>query len=233
VTVIDSLATGRAREPRRRARARRDAACPGHPRGGGSGRGAPRGGARARVSISRLRSTSGDRSIVLPTTRPSTCSERSRCSRRRAPAGARRVVFSSTGGGLYGEAEVRPTPEHSPIHSLAPYGQAKLAAEGYCELYTRLHGLSTVSLRYGKRVRPPARTSTARRESWRSSSAPCATGAGRRSSATAVRRANWVEVDDVVRANLLAADSSATGPINIGSGREDVGGRAARGPSRR
>ena len=32
---------------------------------------------------------------------------------------------------------------------MAPYGQGKLAAEGYCGLYTRLHGLSTVSLRYG------------------------------------------------------------------------------------
>src|SRR5437588_2454394 len=63
--------------------------------------------------------------------------------------GARRVINSSTGGGLYGETEIRPTPEEHPIHPLAPYGQAKLAAEGYCELYTRLHALPTVSLRYG------------------------------------------------------------------------------------
>ena len=63
--------------------------------------------------------------------------------------GARRVVNTSTGGGLYGDADVLPTPEHYPIRPLAPYGQSKLAAEGYCELYTRLHGLSTASLRYG------------------------------------------------------------------------------------
>ena len=44
---------------------------------------------------------------------------------------------------------VSPTPEDHPIRPLAPYGQGKYAAEGYCELYTRLHGLSTVSLRYG------------------------------------------------------------------------------------
>ena len=44
---------------------------------------------------------------------------------------------------------VLPTPEDHPIRPLAPYGQGKHAAEGYCELYTRLHGLSTVSLRYG------------------------------------------------------------------------------------
>ena len=63
--------------------------------------------------------------------------------------GARRVVNTSTGGGLYGNADVLPTPEDHPIRPLAPYGQGKYAAEGYCELYTRLHGLATVSLRYG------------------------------------------------------------------------------------
>jgi UDP-glucose 4-epimerase len=133
--------------------------------------------------------------------------------------GARRVVNSSTGGGLYGEAEVRPTPEHSPIHPLAPYGQSKLAAEGYCELYTRLHGLSTVSLRYGNVYGPRqdihgeagvvaifiGDVVDGRR--------PTVFGDGRQTR-------DWVEVEDVVRANLLAADSEATGPINIGSGRE-------------
>ncbi|MGH2874933.1 MAG: NAD-dependent epimerase/dehydratase family protein, partial [Solirubrobacteraceae bacterium] len=64
-------------------------------------------------------------------------------------AGVRRVVNTSTGGGLYGDADVLPTPEGHPIAPLAPYGQSKLAAEGYCELYARMHGLSTVSLRYG------------------------------------------------------------------------------------
>jgi UDP-glucose 4-epimerase len=64
-------------------------------------------------------------------------------------AGVRRFVNSSTGGGLYGEAELLPTPEDHPIRPPSPYGQSKHAAEGYCELYSRLHGLSTISLRYG------------------------------------------------------------------------------------
>src|SRR5947209_9398849 len=64
-------------------------------------------------------------------------------------SGCRRVVNTSTGGGLYGDAGVLPTPEDHPIRPLAPYGQSKYAAEGYCELYTRLYGLSTISLRYG------------------------------------------------------------------------------------
>jgi UDP-glucose 4-epimerase len=124
--------------------------------------------------------------------------------------GARRVVNSSTGGGLYGEAEVRPTPEHSPIHPLAPYGQSKLAAEGYCELYTRLHGLSTVSLRYGNVYGP--------RQDIHGEAGVVAIFIG--DVVDGRRTRDWVEVEDVVRANLLAADSEATGPINIGSGRE-------------
>ena len=53
------------------------------------------------------------------------------------------------GAGCTATPSELPTPEDYPIRPLAPYGQGKYAAEGYCELYTRLHGLSTVSLRYG------------------------------------------------------------------------------------
>ncbi len=58
-------------------------------------------------------------------------------------------VHPLAGGGLYGDAELIPTPEDYAIRPLAPYGQGKHARRGYCELYTRLHGLPTVSLRYG------------------------------------------------------------------------------------
>jgi UDP-glucose 4-epimerase len=82
--------------------------------------------------------------------------------------GVRRVVNTSTGGGLYGEADVIPTPEDHPIRPLAPYGQAKYAAEGYCALYTRLHGLSTCRCVMETSM-GHARTSMARPVWWRSS----------------------------------------------------------------
>jgi UDP-glucose 4-epimerase len=44
-------------------------------------------------------------------------------------AGVRRIINTSTGGGLYGDADVLPTPEDHPIRPLAPYGQSKYAAE--------------------------------------------------------------------------------------------------------
>ena len=133
--------------------------------------------------------------------------------------GAVRVVNTSTGGGLYGDAELLPTPEQHPIHPLAPYGQSKQAAEGYFELYTRLYGLSSVSLRYGNVYGP--------RQDVHGEAGvvaifcgcllvgrtPCVYGDGRQTR-------DWVDVADVVQANLLAARSDVTGPINIARGEE-------------
>src|SRR5947208_8751169 len=69
-------------------------------------------------------------------------------------AGARRFVFASTGGALYGDADELPTPETAPIEPLAPYGANKLAAEHEVERFSGAR-LSTVSLRlanvYGPR----------------------------------------------------------------------------------
>ncbi len=136
-------------------------------------------------------------------------------------AGARRVVNTSTGGGLYGDASVLPTPEDHPIKPLAPYGQGKHAAEGYCELYTRLHGLSTVSLRYGNVYGPrqdvhgEAGVVAIFCGCMVDGRRPRVFGDGRQTR-------DWVEVGDVARANLVAAGAGdgVTGPVNIGTGRE-------------
>lgn len=64
-------------------------------------------------------------------------------------AGSGRVVFSSTGGAIYGETDVLPTPESEPALPMAAYGQSKRAAELYLGLYERLYGLSTLALRFG------------------------------------------------------------------------------------
>jgi UDP-glucose 4-epimerase len=134
-------------------------------------------------------------------------------------AAARRLVFTSTGGGLYGDAEVLPTPEDLPIHPLAPYGQSKLAAEGYCDLYRRLHGLSTVSLRYGNVYGP--------RQDVHGEAGVVAIFCGHLVGDGKVtvygdggQTRDWVEVSDVVRANLLVVSAGLNGPVNIGHGRE-------------
>ena len=63
------------------------------------------------------------------------------------PHGAQ-VVFSSTGGAIYGECE-EPAPETAPREPISPYGTAKLAGEEYLRTYNRLYGTTHVSLRYG------------------------------------------------------------------------------------
>ena len=63
--------------------------------------------------------------------------------------GVRRLVNSSTGGAIYGDAETIPSDERTEPLPEAAYGQSKLAAEGYLGLYERLHDLDSVTLRYG------------------------------------------------------------------------------------
>jgi UDP-glucose 4-epimerase len=133
--------------------------------------------------------------------------------------GVRRLVNTSTGGGLYGDADVLPTPEDHQIRPLAPYGQSKLAAEGYCELYARLHGLSTVSLRYGNVYGP--------RQDVHGEAGVVAIFCGHLVDGRAPvvygdggQTRDWVDVSDVVAANLLADSCDLTGPINIGHGHE-------------
>ena len=67
------------------------------------------------------------------------------CARR---YGTKRVVFVSSGGVVYGEPELRPTPETAPKAPRSPYGVTKLAAEYYLYYYHAVHGLDYVALRY-------------------------------------------------------------------------------------
>jgi UDP-glucose 4-epimerase len=134
-------------------------------------------------------------------------------------AGVRRFVNTSTGGAIYGEGRIVPAPEDHPVAPEAPYGQSKFAAEGYCELFNRLHGLSTVSLRYGNVYGPrqdplgEAGVVAIFCGRLRAGERPIVFGDG-------LQVRDYVHVADVVSANLAAAESDATGPFNIGTGRE-------------
>jgi UDP-glucose 4-epimerase len=130
-----------------------------------------------------------------------------------------RVINSSTGGAIYGEGKIIPAPEDHPAEPEAPYGQSKFAAEGYLELYRRLHGLSTVSLRYGNVYGPrqdplgEAGVIAIFCGKLIDGSKPMVFGDG-------LQTRDYVYVGDVVAANLAAAESQATGAFNIGTGRQ-------------
>ena len=60
----------------------------------------------------------------------------------------RKVIFSSTGGALYGEPDVVPADEDHPIRPLSPYGTSKYAFEQYLGTFDRTFGLRYTALRY-------------------------------------------------------------------------------------
>ncbi len=62
--------------------------------------------------------------------------------------GVKRVVFASSGGVLYGDAEVIPTPETAPKLPVSPYGVSKLAGEYYLRALGALRGFEGVAMRY-------------------------------------------------------------------------------------
>ena len=136
-------------------------------------------------------------------------------------SGTGRFVFASTGGAVYGEGAGRTLPldEGAECRPDAPYGQSKLAAEGYVDLYARLHGLSTVALRlgnvYGPRQDPHGEAGVVALfcGDLLAGSTPKVFGDGKQTR-------DYVFVDDVVAAFIAASGSDATGAFNVGTGRE-------------
>ncbi len=137
------------------------------------------------------------------------------------------VIFTSTGGAIYGEGEGRdlPFPEDSPILPEAPYGQSKLAGEGYVGFYKRVHGLRGASLRlgnvYGPRQDPAGEAGVVAIFCGRMTDGgrPTVFGDGEQTR-------DFVFVGDVVAAfeataERLAAGSDGLGDVyNVGTGRE-------------
>jgi UDP-glucose 4-epimerase len=136
-------------------------------------------------------------------------------------AEVRRVVFSSTGGAIYGEGDGQELPlrEDAPLAPEAPYGQSKLAGEGYLSLYERLYGLSSVPLRlgnvYGPRQDPLGEAGVVAIfcGRLREGKQPTVFGDGKQTR-------DYIYVGDVVSAMLAAAEAETSGPINIGTGIE-------------
>jgi UDP-glucose 4-epimerase len=134
-------------------------------------------------------------------------------------AGARRVLLASTGGALYGESAPLPTPEDAPLEPFSPYGASKAAAETYLALYTRLHGLSTMALRFGNVYGP--------RQDPHGEAGVIAIFAGAAVEGRPVtifgdgsQTRDYVYVGDVVSGFVAAGGSDAIGPVNIGTGVE-------------
>jgi UDP-glucose 4-epimerase len=134
-------------------------------------------------------------------------------------AGVEHVVYASTGGAIYGDADVVPTPEDTPARPLAPYGQSKLSGEGYCRLFRELYGLKATSLRfanvYGPRQDPLGEGGVIAIFCGRALAGEDAVVFG-----DGEQTRDFVYVGDVVDALLAASESGSPGPFNIGTGVE-------------
>ena len=133
-------------------------------------------------------------------------------------AGARRFVFASSGGAVYGEQETFPAPEQHPRRPASPYGVSKLCGEEYVEL-ARRDGLSAMSLRYANVYGPgqdpmgEAGVVAIFLHKMLRGGDPVINGDGEQTR-------DFVYVEDVARANLLALGAEATAALNVGTGIE-------------
>ncbi len=130
--------------------------------------------------------------------------------------GVARVVNSSTGGAIYGDAELIPSPETLTPLPEAAYGQSKLSAEGYLGLYERLYGLSSVTLRYGN-VYGPRQDPLGEAGVIAIFCGALATGGRPTIFGDGKQTRDYVYVGDVVGANLKAAAATAGGVFNVGT----------------
>jgi len=130
-----------------------------------------------------------------------------------------RFIFSSTGGALYGNANILPTAEDHPTWPLSPYGVSKLSFEHYLHCYQSEHDLSYAALRYanvyGPRQNPHGEAGVVAIfcRAMLAGQAPVIHGSG-------THTRDYVYVSDVVNANLAALDSMEIGHFNVGSGRQ-------------
>jgi UDP-glucose 4-epimerase len=131
-----------------------------------------------------------------------------------------RIVNTSTGGAIYGDVDVIPSPESTPPAPMAGYGTSKFCAEQYCNLYARLHGLSAVTLRYGN-VYGPRQDPLGEAGVIAIFCGKLMEGGRPRIYGDGRQTRDYVYVGDVVAANIAAAEHpDVGGAVNVGTGRE-------------
>ncbi len=134
-------------------------------------------------------------------------------------AGAKKMVFSSTGGAIYGPCDVLPTPEDTACRSNSPYGVSKYNAEQYIKLYGRLHSLPYVILRYSN-VYGPGQDGSKESGVIAIFSRLARMGKSLTINGDGKQTRDFVFVGDVVDANLKALNYKGSGVFNIATATE-------------
>lgn len=131
----------------------------------------------------------------------------------------KKIIFSSTGGAIYGDANIIPTPENYKEYPVSPYGISKLSLERYLNYYQKIFGLNFIALRFSN-VFGPRQNSKGEAgviaifcDKIFSGKNPIINGDG-------LQTRDYVYVKDVVSALVLAMESEKVGIFNVGTGKE-------------
>jgi UDP-glucose 4-epimerase len=129
----------------------------------------------------------------------------------------KKVIFASSGGTVYGDALLVPTPENAELQPMSPYGITKMVGEHYLRYFKAMHGLDYTVFRYGNVYGP--------RQDPHGEAGVVAIFAKRLIAGQAPvihwdgeQKKDYVHVKDVARANVLALQGGSGRAYNIGAG---------------
>lgn len=131
--------------------------------------------------------------------------------------GVRKVIYSSSGGAVYGEPIYLPCDEEHPIRPLCPYGVSKYAVEQYLFLYRENYGVDYTILRYpnvyGPRQDPTGEAGVVAifTDQMLNGGTPVINGSGE-------QERDFLYVEDCAQANLLALENGSGRVYNLGTG---------------
>lgn len=131
----------------------------------------------------------------------------------------KKIIFASTGGAIYGEAEEIPTTENAPTYPVSPYGIHKLTLEKYLNYYYQVYGLNYTVLRFAN-VYGPRQFKGGEAGVIAIFIDNAVKNLESRQFGDGLQTRDFVYVDDVVRGLFFALNIDCPGEINIGSGIE-------------
>jgi len=134
-------------------------------------------------------------------------------------AGTRRVIFSSTGGAIYGEPEGEKADESHRTDPVSPYGVAKLSVEKYLHFYRVEHGFRTIVFRYAN-VYGPGQNGKGEAGVVAIFALKMLKGEGPVIHGDGEQTRDYVFVRDCAEANRRALEASEGGVWNVGTGVE-------------
>ncbi len=130
-----------------------------------------------------------------------------------------KFIFASTGGALYGEQDFFPANEELPCEPESPYGISKMCVEHYLRYFSKNSDLQPLIFRYsnifGPRQNPHGEAGVIGIFCHRLNQGkpPVINGSGEQTR-------DYLYIDDLVRANLIALSPDCSGTYNLGTGRE-------------